>query len=165
MFRIISTDASLDYPADVFFRIMNFSDRFRQFFKLFCSFQREMFINFLEFRKKYSIKTARWSLVLLMMQREAYLEISQATTMEFFVIIVNGQKLSTIFQKISILDIRLSSKYATAAGLSSYKDIFQSRLDSNPYYLSPVHLFAIFFRLLWGQTCSFEEPSTTLSLA
>ena len=42
-----------------FFRIMNFSDRFRQFFKLFYSFQREMFINFLEFRKKYSRKTAR----------------------------------------------------------------------------------------------------------
>ena len=41
-----------------FFKIMNFSDRFRQCFKLFYSFEKQLFMDFLEFPKKYSRKTA-----------------------------------------------------------------------------------------------------------
>ena len=51
--------------------------------------------------------------------------------------------------KISILDVWLSYKYDFVAGLNSYKDIF----DVNPYYFSPVHLFAMFLRLLLGRGC------------
>ena len=34
----------------------------------------------------------------------------------------------------SILDIRLSYKYASVGGFNSYKDIFQPCFDANPYY-------------------------------
>ena len=39
-----------------FFKAMNFSDRFRQCFKLFYSFEKQLFMDFLEFPKKYSRK-------------------------------------------------------------------------------------------------------------
>ena len=53
-----------------FFKIMNFSDRFRQCFKPFYSFEKWLFMDFLEFPKRYSRKTVRWSLGLLMLQRD-----------------------------------------------------------------------------------------------
>ena len=43
-------------------------------------------------------------------------------TIELFAKLVNKYKLFS--RKISILDVRLSSKYAPVAGLSCYKDIF-----------------------------------------
>ena len=67
-------------------------------------------------------------------------------------------------QKVSILDTELNSKFASVAGLSSYKGIFQSCFDANPYYLSQVHLSTIFLRLIYGRGCFIEETSTTLNL-
>ena len=66
--------------------------------------------------------------------------------------------------KISILDVWLSYKYASVASLNSYKDIFQPCFDANPYYLSPVYLFAIFLRMLLGRRSFIEEASATLNL-
>ena len=68
-------------------------------------------------------------------------------------------------QKIPIFDVRLSYKYASAAGLKSYKVIFQPCFYANLYYLSSERLFAIFLRWLLGQGCSVEEASTTLNQA
>ena len=72
MFLIMSTDTSVDFSRRCFFKIMNFWDRFRQSFKPFYSFGKKLFMGFLEFSKKYSRKTALWSLVLLILQRGVF---------------------------------------------------------------------------------------------
>ena len=80
--NIYATDIS-GLSCRCFFKITNFSDRFIRCFKFFYGFEKYMFMDFLEFPKKYSRKTAWWSLGLLMFEK-AYLELSQTTTMELF---------------------------------------------------------------------------------
>ena len=46
-----STDASVDFSYRYFFKIMIFLDRFRQSFKLFKCFEKQLFMDFLKFFK------------------------------------------------------------------------------------------------------------------
>ena len=54
------------------FQIINFLQRFRQCFKLFYIFEKKLFMDFLEFPKYYSRKTAWGSLSLLMLQWDIF---------------------------------------------------------------------------------------------
>ena len=67
---------------------------------------------------------------------EVYLEQSRTSTMEFFIIIVNGQKLLTIFVKSYIVDIRLGSNNVSAIVL--YK-VVPNRLSVAPKRNSDYH--------------------------
>ena len=67
---------------------------------------------------------------------EVYLEQSRTSTMEFFTIIVNGQKLLTIFVKSYIVDIRLGSHNVSAIVL--YK-VVPNRLSVAPKINSDYH--------------------------
>ena len=58
MFQIIPTDASVDFSYRCLFKIMDFSDRCRQCLKFFDNFEKQLFMDFLEFPKNYSRKTA-----------------------------------------------------------------------------------------------------------
>ena len=59
----------------------------------------------------------------------------------------SGEKPLTIFKKVSILDVWLSSKYASAAGLSAYKDIFLGILWNVQNILSVEQLWTTFSKL------------------
>ena len=128
---------------------MNFLDCFRQCFKLFTALRSSCSWIFWNFQKKYSRKTAWWSLGLLMLQRAQSNNYDGAFLGKY----LTGKGHLLFSPKISILDVWLSYKYAFVAGLNSYKDIFQPCIDANPYYFSPVHLFAMFLRLLLGRSC------------
>ena len=74
-------DHSIDVSDNIYGCLSGFScrcffneflDRFRQCFKLSYSFEKELFLAFLEFPKEYSRKTVRWSLGLLMLPRGAF---------------------------------------------------------------------------------------------
>ena len=149
-----------------FFKIKNFSDRFRQCFKFFYGFEKQLLINFLEFSikilKKNSVMKSRFINVA---QRRIQNSVKQLQW-SFLRKQLTGESHKIFSQKIRILlDVWLSYKYASVAGLNSYKDIFQQCFDANPYYLSPVHLFVIFLILLLGRGCFIEETSATLNLA
>ena len=105
------------FPRDAFLRSCIFRTISDCASSFFIALRRSCLWIFWNFQKNYSRKTARWSLGILCC-KEAYLEVSQTTTLELFC--DNSSRLKAI----SILDVQLGSRYASVAGRSCYKDIF-----------------------------------------
>ena len=110
------------------FKMMNFSDSFRQCFKFFYSYEKYLFMDFLEFPKKvFKKNSVMKSRFINVAKRRIYNSVKQLRW-GFFAKIVNWKRPLTIFPKNLHLRFSTQFKYASVAGLNSYKNIFSRAL-------------------------------------